>query len=388
MKTIFCNYCIFLFIMGMILCSCIKESVIHPVEYQEVIIPETTKIISSDDWSQYWNPITSNDSVFVFNSDISSKYTIQVNEILAGGGEKGYLKRITGVQNNGSEILVSTTNASITDAVQRGSCSVSTKLSDTGIGKYILLRNGIYALPQERGIAFDLDTIVHDTDGDSTTTDDQIIMTGTLCVDMIVNFEIKIENHQLEQLHFQVDLNQEAEICVSAEKGFSLIDEIELAEIETNSIQFYIGRLPVYITPRFTIAVGISGESVSGIVVSTVHNAFQYVGVNYTDLTRWSPYSEVNNIYSHKPPVLSGNANVSSYAKCRFMFQFYDEDGPFVESKFIQELIANYALTPNWQLYVGSQAGIGVAMPIFCDQLQDFLRADLITYRKKIGQSL
>lgn len=380
------NVLLLLLLLSIVFSQCVKESIIHPVEFKETIISGGTKIISDDDWYLYFEPEFSDTSLYVFNSEINSKYKFKENDIIAASVENGMLKKITTIQKNANLLFLYVENSSLTDAVQRGFIKLNTKFSSLGLNSNFQLQKvyDAFRIDQNSGIQIDIKSILYDADGDTGTTNDQLLMQGKLSIDVLINLSLSIENFVLEKLDFEAKVNEEVDLTLNANTQFDLQLEKNIAFIEGEAINIYIDEFPVVITPVMKVSVGVNGSSDGNLSLGTIHNAFYNMGVNYNQTSKWSPFSEIRNIYSNKSPELDSDADVKFYVKIRLMFNFYNVTGSYIEGTLYNQMISTSSLP--WQLYLGTNAGIGVGTKIIYPLTKSFDRNDLINYRQKIAQ--
>ena len=91
-------------------------------EEPEVVVPDTTKVL--DDESAAILEYTSEDySVIAFNGSTPLLESLAVNDVLVSsvypGIPYGFLRRITGLYNDGSQLIISTEQATLNDAFDK-----------------------------------------------------------------------------------------------------------------------------------------------------------------------------------------------------------------------------------------------------------------------------
>lgn len=371
------QFFLFLFISFLLFCHCMKDSTLEPTEQPETIIPGTTKIISANDWQNYLVSISADSTGFTFKSEINSTYNFKVNDIIVS---EGFIKKIAMIQKNNNRLIIKTVAASLTAAVEKGKGSVTTRLS---MKQIVYIRKGVNN-GRISGFEFVLNSIFHDEDRDPVTTDDQIVVSGSLLIDVLIHFDIEIENHSLKKMEIRADLNEEAALTFQAAQAFKLIEEIEIAKIEANPIHFFIGKLPVTITPVIVVKVGINGQASAALTTATVHNAIYTASVVFTQAEQWNSCSEFDNLFSYNRPTLNGNANSKAFVTTGLLLKFYNLVGPEITGILYDEIIADSSQT---QLFIGANADIGIKMDVFDPTMVDYFEDALITYRKKIAES-
>ena len=124
--------------------ACKKEDQSSPPNEDEVSIPETTKVIDQNTWSNNFVSIDSSDYTIIFKKEITNTTPIDVGDIIVSQDGNGLLRKVTGIENSGGNIVVKTSFASLTEAIENGSVSIDITLSEQKIRRINYLKKGVF----------------------------------------------------------------------------------------------------------------------------------------------------------------------------------------------------------------------------------------------------
>ena len=83
-------------------------------EEQDLIIPETTKVISNEVWNNTVISIDTNNFKFTFDK----KPDFSIGDIIVTEADGGYLRKVRSINKNGDNYVVETDFATITEAIE------------------------------------------------------------------------------------------------------------------------------------------------------------------------------------------------------------------------------------------------------------------------------
>ena len=158
----------------------------------------------------------------------------------------GLLKKITSVQTSGDNIIINTTQATLTEAIEKGEINLKQSSQKLQIEKVNYYYNGIkYNLQKgdNSNYQFDLDVILYDADGDTNTTNDQIKLLGNFILTSDVVFDILINSFNVESTKIGLGATNNANLRLIAGFNYSLQNEIKLATIHLIPIYYLINSI-------------------------------------------------------------------------------------------------------------------------------------------------
>jgi hypothetical protein len=123
--------------------ACKKEEEPDPPNNEELSIPETTKVIDQNIWNSNFVGLDSSSYTITFKEELTKEIPISVEDIVVSQDGYGYLRKVTNIQNEGNNIKVYTSFASLTEAIENGSFSFETVLSEQNIMAINYLKEGV-----------------------------------------------------------------------------------------------------------------------------------------------------------------------------------------------------------------------------------------------------
>lgn len=369
---------------------------IDPVDpIPNVRIPETTKILSGSDYSNYLVSISSDSTQFTFQSAILSSCSLKVNDILYIPTTTGLLRKITNIQASGNQIVISTTQGTFEEAIENGRLSYRTKLRTSQINKVTYLTDGVSISNNQLNkvgsdslIKFNFNKIIYDGDGDTTETqDDQVRILGhfNLTTDML--FDVEVEWFKLQYARYGYEMLNDLSLILDAKFAYQIDKSIQIARITFTPINLQIGPLPVIIIPEIFVNLGIKGNANASLFTSVDNDLFLEAGIEYRRVSGWGTYQNLTDVFNFNPPQITANALARGYLAPEISMAVYGTLAAYIRGEFYSEIIANIATNPWWKLYAGLDLGVGARANLLGNQLFDYSKSDLIKLRKLIYQA-
>lgn len=364
--------------------------------YENVSIPSTTKVLDESS-TRYLTSISADNSVLMFSGISPDLRSLSVGDIIVIGitsaTPNGLLRKITNVSIVGNSLVVETSQATLEDAIEKGSITIDKQLSPNDIQSAITSSRGVALqnVQQVQAAAIEgfyieiNDVVVYDHDNNLSTTYDQIKANGTLAIDARLHIDWKIENHSLKELNFTVSNTISAEIEFKYDIGGR--KNLEFVKHDLTPFVVWVGWLPVVIQPVLTGNLGVEAEISAGITTDISLGATLIGGVAITDgIPR--PIGDVSANFSFTPPSPTLGGEVKGYVGPGLKVLIYGVAGPYaiIKTPFL-ELDVDLLATPWWELYGGIEAGVGLKFEIFGDTLADYYNPDVIGYRRLLAQA-
>ena len=363
---------------------------------QKAVIPSTTSALD-DSTVQRLSSVSEGGSTLTFSETTTQLESLSPGDIISSGVSDvtpdGLLRKVISVSKMGDQLVAETTQATLEEAIEKGTIEVSKTLTPSDVSSAVASREGVtlekttirWSPAVEAFYVQMRDVVLYDDDGDLKATDDQIKANGGILLSPSFDFDIKIDGFQLKQLLFTIKAKQTAQLELVAEASILEISErVELARYYFTPITVVVGvppvLLPVVFTPVLTVNVGLDGEVSAGITTSATQKTTVTAGLSYDD-GKWKPISDLSTDFEFKLPSLSASAGVKAYAGPQLSLMTYGVAGPFAEINGYLELDAD--AFPDWVLYGGLEANVGVESEIF-SQLVAGYRATIIDYKKEL----
>lgn len=337
--------------------------------------------------------ITEDGSTITFSDTSTVGSQMQPGDIIVSGASEtlpnGLLRKIVSID-QGDQVVVTTDITTITEAIQETSVIFSGVLTPDDIISATPATKGIKLTPATKGdIEFEiiLEQVLYDDDGNLSTTNDQIMLNGSLLLEQNFNFDMTIEDWELKELTFSTTTIETASISVSASSEVISLDKtFELYKLKFKPITIWAGGFPIVLTPEITINLSVSGSLVIGFETGIEQSASLTSGVNYTD-GEWSPISDSSITFDYTQPTITAEAQVYAIAGPEFFLKFYGITGPYVDIGGYLDFKADINKTPWWELYAGIKAGAGVKVEVLNKELADIYYPDIIDIRRPLAEA-
>ncbi len=254
---------IFVILVLIILAGCKKDEekqtdpIPDPPNNEEVIVAEETKVILPALRSNITS-IDTSDFTIVFNGENDFLDSLQIGDILVDSisdkAPYGYLRKITSIdQKKDGETTVLTEQASLTEAVNKGSINFNTGLLTMGDVQSYTLAEGV-TMPMLKNTDFTV--FAFDYEYEFENQNGKIIISGYTELDIEFFFEfdwdfewLAIPPHPVvEKFETGVEINQSASIMCVSEAGAGIQERI-LGTVLFTPWTFTIGPVPVVFLP-------------------------------------------------------------------------------------------------------------------------------------------
>lgn len=364
--------------------SCKKEQPTAPEPEPEVKINPNARVIDSTA-SQQLLSISSDGSTFTFSPQASAILSLRTNDIMVMQRDQGYLRKITSVQQQTNAIAVQTSDASLTDAVEKGTFSLSGTLVPENIQSITNVLEGVTLkknVSRSNAFVFEINNVVlYERNGY------QVRANGSLQIEPSFHFSIRVENSQLQQLAFTHSVEETANLSLNAEIDFlQIAREYRIARITFSSITVFIGPIPVVITPRLDVYAGIDGNASASFSGGVTQQATFTAGIRY-EQSAWSTSRSLTNSFTYDYPTLTASLEAKGNVETRLELLVYGVLAPRATAEGYLRIAANPSATPWWNLYGGLGVGAGVSIRILGRTIADYSVPDLIAYERLLASA-
>jgi len=371
-----------------VLSGCKKDLEEAKPQDDEIIIPSTTKVILAETYQQCIVSVAADTSSVTFNTGNSVIESIRANDIIVTDVGTGMLLKVIAVEQAGSQIILTTEQASLVNAVEKGHGSVKMTLTpdDTVKTKYLIGGTKL----KQRGINtfyFEFtDVLIYDKDGDTATKQDQIIMNGSLSATPSFDLDIRIDDFKLIEMTLSITFSEEADIGLDYKiVGIEMNKETVLAIYQLQPVIFFIGCVPVVIVPNLVFTIGANGQVSAKITCGVEQTSSLTAGVAYK-YGNWTPFSNVSYNFSFSPPTFNAEANARGYAGARLDFMLYGVAGPYGKVIGYEDLNIGLIPSPSASLYEGLEFSLGVYIRVFDKIIEDEQFPSVIGIREKLWE--
>jgi hypothetical protein len=376
-----------LFVSLLFLIGCKKDPPSSPETPKDVIIPSTTKVLTATDYQG--NLVSSDSTSITFRQGNASIDNLRPNDILVSSAGVGVLRKVVSVRREGGNVILTTAAAALTDAIQKGSAELTKTLTINDTAGSIRTAPGVHVLRSTRqpnGFFVRLDGVIYDDDRNPQTTNDQVVANGSLDITPGFTFSLQIDNWQLQSLNFSTTTTEDLNFSVQMPLlNISSQHEIEVFSVPFHPIVFFIGFVPVVITPNLSVSVGIDG-SIHASMQSSITQHAEYTGGLRFNSGQWTRYRTESHTFGFQPPTLTAGANVKAYTEPALELLLYGVVGPKANGSLYAELDADLTRTPWLVLYGGIDVTVGVELEILSHVIVGY-EATVLDLRAELYQS-
>lgn len=216
--------------------SCKKdENPVTPPE-ETTKIPSTTKYITSNDYANYFEGFSTDSTQLLFKKDVITRYSLLNNDVIAFSEGSGLLRKVTGIQTTNTQLIVSTVQGTLEDAIENGTIEYSGALSKKNLLKVEILSDGIsyddvLRKTNETQFDFNIDKVLYDADNNLATTNDQIRLNGTFTFTSDIFVKILVKNFKLQYAKYGFEADNSESLTLEAMIQYNLSKEIEVARV-------------------------------------------------------------------------------------------------------------------------------------------------------------
>jgi len=376
----------------LVLSTCKKDNDQIPPE--GVVIAKEVKVIDDNTWKdQFISLDTSNYTITFSNNPSSIQQIIDGDIILSSLGE-GLLRRVKNVSTVNDQIIVQTEDATITEVIQQGLIEIDQQLTVSQIKSIdyhyagIKLNKEYSKSGSQKQFNWDINAVLYDYDGRSSTTADQIKLEGTFNCDWRLTSKIDVGFFEgLKEVKFGFESSESLNLQLIAGLQYSFEKKITLATVNFSPIVVTVGIVPIVFTPQLKVIVGFDG-SANGSVTSEINQSLTFnAGIKYVKSSGWAPFQTFTNNLTFQPPQLNLNASAGSYLKPELLIKVYSVAGPYANLKLYGRLDADLLQTPWWKLTGGITLSAGAKVNILDKFILDFSVNDLLKYEKLLAQA-
>jgi hypothetical protein len=294
--------------------------------------------------------VTANQVVFSSSSAEIEKMT-DLNIIVTGVTEKtpyGLLRKITGIQNNGTTVTVTTTDALLTDIIKEGNIHLQVKLLEKDFSLKSKMDGVLVSGPGKTfdGLAVTLENYELFRDGARLVT-----LNGAIGISPEIDLTIIIKANKINEINLVTTLNKVDELTISSNGAFSGGQRLIAAEFIHSPI---ILDSLVFI-PEVKIYCGFNGI-VSGAVTSGVRqDRIITSGLNYKN-SNWSADPLINSeSHDFSTPQITENSDLKIYSGPEITLRLFGTPLQTIEAAGYYSLEAQKTGSPLWRLFIGGE---------------------------------
>lgn len=311
------------------------------------------------------------DGTLVFSGSVA----FQAGNVLvsepAPKAPNGLLRKVTAVERVGDKTLVHTLQAQIGDALQKGKLVAERELRPSDLRSAVASQPGVRPLA-DGGFRVGIDVVIYDADGDSKTQDDRVVASGEVRFKPVIKVELDLDCGYLcladNDLDFmaRIGVEQTATLKIAGKGAYGLKKTVPLATFTFASLTFFIGPVPVVITPEIALELRFDGTLGVRVSYQASETFVAVAGAKYDD--GWKNLSSLDLNFVAGPvdipsPFVAA-FEVKAMAALRGQLMLYGVVGPTMEIAPYLRLDLRYPRDPVWLLYGGIQGNVGIRVEV------------------------
>ncbi len=297
------------------------------------------------------------------------------NTIVARGTPKlrrGILRKITSVVRENGFVRVKTVQGKLNEVFTAGGFRVQRKmkLSDA---QYIILPNGQKqalqpqgAKPQALGFPVQINFCPVNLDGNTSTKNDQVCVSGSVDISLEFMFVFKCEGFLCSKpfLDTNVKVIQTTNLKVEGELSRTLDKRIPLGTVPLPIIVIPVGFIPLTFVPEIDLEVSLTGQ-VSVNFKWSANQRMEFTAGIALDNGTLRTYDRFDNDITTSGIDVSINMNAEARVEAEASVLVFGIGGPTVTAGLFVEFEAGFPRTPTWSLQGGFDVSIGLEIDMF-----------------------
>jgi chitodextrinase len=375
----------------------VVDQVTKKFPYYLTVIPFTTKPVDNETSTNL--VAFSNDGTFTFSQNTNQLQSLNTGDIIAVGitnsTPTGALRKVTSLSTVGNQTIVQTTPATFEEAMQSGSVEATGTLSPGEVKGASAVKGVSLVKSNMRDqsigeFSLSLDNVVlYDKDEDPETTNDQVILNGSISVKPSFDFKVKIDDWKLQEASFTQTTPLKFKLNVDSEISIDIVDKKkEIAKYEFNPIIIWVSAIPpipVVIIPVLSINVGLDGKVTYEASMGVEDEASYTAGIVY-DTGKWRAIKSYSNTFNFIPPTASVACTFKGYVGPELGLYIYGVMGPYAQIEGYGKLHVAPLENPWWKLYAGLNADLGIEFEVLSHVIASYEKT-VIDYEFLIAQA-
>jgi hypothetical protein len=362
-----------------------EQYVYLPVVGNELapIIPDTTEVLTGES-TQYLTGVSGDGSVFTFSQMTPGLADLDSGDVMVSGPTdvmpNGFLRRVDAVDSSGGQVFLSTSFATLEDAVEQGAFTLSHDYGPDSEMVASAIDNvsvQTIALPSgEVGWYVELnspDLGCLAATGSISISNLHIDATGQIKSSALMEFSSILTVDVVDDLSIEVACEQD------------ILDvEVPIAQFYLGAVVVFLGPVPLVFVATMDVVIGAEGTVKLGASFDGYLDVHFRAGAVYRDGT-FSPIGEFNADLNWAPPQPKAGFDAKVYLGPEVQLLLYGFPGVFVRNSGFLEFEVD-AFDPGlWTLYWGVEAPVGLELDILGHEIQEYAVLALI-HRQILAQ--
>ena len=359
-----------------------------PPDPAQVIIPDTTKVADPDTRAAL-SAYDSDSGVLRFSKSTPVLANLKPGDVLvsepSNAAPSGYLRKVTALRQDGTDTVLDTTQANLTDAITQGELKADFQLT----GDDLLRTEGL-----PKGVTLTVNKVpsggirpqvgVGENYGFNLNFDRTFIpvkepnATGTIRVNGGVRFNVgygvdvgikpcfELPPVCVTSFQASVGFAQGSNLNITGDFQGTVGDAVLIGTQYFKPEVFFIGPVPVVLVPKVELYLTAGGEITAHVDFAANESITAQVGSRWTKDNGWKDISGFDIKGNLPPPTFSGSLKPRVGLQSRASFTLYDVAGPEATLEAGVGLDVAYPRNPNWIVsgFMKGTLGFRVKLPI------------------------
>jgi len=338
--------------------SCKKSDDAPAVPPPGPVIPETTKVITPEDWDDNLVNIDSTNWTLTFRKAVLENYELAAGDVIISTEGQGLLRKVQEIKEEGGNVVITTIEGTLVDAMPTGRVAFDVNLAQNfKDAKILYMAEGIELKDQHAG-KDDMIELVFSLEKEL---DENLTIAGELSITPSISGTISWTGGIPDTIIMQYNIEENLDISATVDIfSLELDKEIELMRADLPTITIYAG-IPIIITPVIILKLG-AGVEVNCEMSTGVHQelgfeaGFEYIKGDF------DPFCDMDMDLGPIPPSLTNSLEAKAYVKPQIEMKIYQVISPSLAMELYALLEAEIGASPWWTLYagLGGEAGFKV----------------------------
>ena len=280
----------------------------------------------------------------------------------------GSLRKVNSLQTNGTDIIITTSDAQLNDAIKEGTIKIKEKLLEKDFKLKSKVEGAIVKGPDKSfdGLAVTLDNLEIFKDGTKIAK-----LNGAIGISPEIDITIEIQFNNIKGINIVTTLNKIDEVSVSSNTAFNGENEIVAAEF----IHSPMNIDSLVIVPEVNIICGFKG-TVSGEVSSGVRQDRVITSkMDYVN-SRWfgDPFTHTES-FDFIIPQITENSDLQIFSGPEINIRLFGVPVQTIKATGFYSLKADRTVSPFWKLFIGNDG-------------QNIVKRDILGLNEDYAQSV
>jgi hypothetical protein len=353
-----------------------------------VIIPDTTKVADPDTRAAL-TAYDSDSGMLKFSRSTPVLANLKPGDVLvsepSNAAPSGYLRKVTAIRQDGTDTVLDTTQANLTDAISQGELKADFELTGDDLLRTEGLPEGatltvnkvaaggirpLAGVGENYGFSLKFDRTFIPVKGPNAT--------GTIRVDGGLNFNVgygvnvgikacfELPPVCVKSFEAKVGFAQGSNLNINGDFQGTVNDTVLVGTQYFKPKVFFVGPVPVILVPKAELFLTAGGEIKAKVKFAASESVTAQVGSRWTKDNGWKDISGFDITGSLPPPTFSGSLSPRVGLQSRASFTLYDVAGPEATLEGGVKLDVAYPRSPNWivNAFLKGTLGFRVKLPI------------------------